>query len=237
MDSIGQEALDYLAAIKEAREANEKARSTPEGREYDDKLRAEHERDQLRDEIDRMKGVGIPGGTARALATGKGPDGSPLIVPEHEVRMLDHIAEGKLLMVVCGLVGTGKTVSACRWLNTRVDRWYVTAKDFCALSEKFDKDRALWSRYRDIKNLVLDEAGMETDERDQAKVEALLHHRYEEGLVTVVLANKAPKEFLKTYGDRLGRRVYAQGRMIVADEVLCPGEKRRQAGKQREMGL
>jgi DNA replication protein DnaC len=161
-----------------------------------------------------------------------------LVEPDFERELFKAMDDNVLLCLLLGVVGTGKTLSACRWLHEKGadSARYCRSKDVAALSPKYDGDRPALEALQSAPQLVIDEVGME-EERDWGKIEDLLHLRYEWRRPTVALANLKPKAFEQRYKERIARRVSALGKTIVARDVLCPGEKRRLMGRQEKLNV
>ena len=186
--------------------------------------------------IKRLEGgYSIPAVAATAIVDGWDEFGRKLITPPCEVKMRSALACHERLIVVCGLIGTGKTIAACRCLGEQEQGLYIKARSFAAWSAKMREDRWRVDAVIEQPFIVLDELAME-DERDRGKIEELLHERYEQKRITIALANKSPREVLDIYGERVARRVFAKGRRIVADVVLCPGELKRQGKAHQKQG-
>lgn len=169
----------------------------------------------------------IPEKIAKTIIEGKADDGSPMIVPEGEKEIRYALDAKRILILLLGIVGTGKTIAGCRWLVDQVGALYVKSREFCGYSEKMTVDRPFIQLYYKIPHLFLDELGTE-EERDIPKIRELLQTRFDNGFKTLVAINATPKEAEELLGKRVSRRLFALGKQIAFRQILCKGEKRRQ---------
>lgn len=221
-DSLG-EWMESINRIKAAQEEYELAhpKEVAEWRKREEKKTNECL-------IRKYLAYGIPDGIADELVIKNYP---PLPV---EQEMLSRLKAGSKIIILCGLLGTGKTIAACRWLSEAWDGEYVKAFDYCALSDHMDKDRERINTVRNVESLVLDELSMEV-ERDQYKIEALLHHRLDRRkLQTVVLINKSPNDARKHIGARITSRVFECGDFIGTKKIVRRGEIIRQNSESKK---
>ena len=170
---------------------------------------------------------GIPRAIAEVMINRKDEHGRRI----KGCRLMDDLksalSEGKRLIILSGIVGTGKTLTACFWLLKQYDGLYVKSRSICSLSDHQIEDRVELKKYATTNSLVIDEVTM-TDDRDRKRIESILHDRCDDNrLITVVCMHAAPKDASKILGDHLARRVAAYGKLIIAQEILCPGELRR----------
>lgn len=235
--------LALIYGLSRWREAQEAFLDTPQGQRLWEQQKAEEAAQSEREGLVPYTSRGIPRGTAVCLATNRAPpepgkeQGVVLVTPDFELELYDAMEGGARLAVLLGVVGTGKTISSCRWLSEQhpLSR-YVRSKEVAALNAKMSTDRPRLDELTMAPQLVLDEVGME-EEKDWHKLEDLLHQRYEEARPTVVCANMKPKAFEARYKERIARRLYALGQPIVARDIMCPGERRRLRGKQERMKI
>ena len=225
----GADFAGIMDAAERAWKAHQAFLETPEGR----KAREDHDREQLeRDEQEALlpyRRRRIPGLIAKAILYKCDHRGLDLRRTRLDDQLEFHLgSERQRLVLILGKVGTGKTMAACRWLAGVELGLYSTARHFCRLSGNMSDDRPDLRRHETAAALVLDEVGLE-DKKHRQRIEDLLHTRYEDDLPTVVIANMAPGEFLSAYGDRVDRRVWANGFKLNPTEVLCPGERKRQS--------
>ena len=192
------------------------------------KLAAEAEHNELREYVLR----GVPRGIASTLQKGSDQSGVKLYKPAFYGQMYRALQGGKVIVVLAGVLGAGKTIAACKWMMRQSDGLYVKARHYCAFSEKYSEDREQIEVYRRTMNLVLDEMSMEA-EQDTQKLGELVHDRYENARVTIMCVNKSPKEAESMLGERISSRIWEAGEIIPCTDILRRGEKIRQQRSKR----
>lgn len=219
MERLGDSMDAILSALEAARKAQEEyeAKHPREVAEWRQREAEKLKQDRLRP----YRACKIPPEVASLLAGGTLP---PLQVEE---ALRERLSGGKLIVVLCGLLGTGKTIAACRWLASCWDGLYVKLFDLAALSDHMDKDRPRIAEIRDVESLVIDECSLALD-KDQIKLEMLLHHRIDYGKQTIVIVDKSPSEALDHLGERITSRVWELGSVIPAKQIVRKGEIKRQ---------
>lgn len=219
MERMGDSMDAILRALEAARKAQEEyeAKHPKEVAEWRQREAEKLRKDRLRPYRARK----IPPEIASLLDSGNLP---PLKV---EDALRERLANGKLVVVLCGRLGTGKTIAACRWLVGCWDSLYVKLFEFAAWSDHMDRDRPLIAEVRDVESLVIDECSLALD-KDQIKLETLLHHRIDYGKQTIVIIDKSPSEALDHLGERIASRIWEVGSVIPAKQVVRQGEIKRQ---------
>jgi DNA replication protein DnaC len=215
MEKLGESLGDIMEAIKKLQEAQERHE-----RDYPEAVaewRAREAETRAADALRPYRACGVPVEIAKELAGG---NLAPLPL---EQKMLQALKQGIRIVVLCGTLGTGKTIAACRWVVAQWDGLYVKSYEYVALSDHMDKDRPRIEEIKSVESLVLDELAMEQD-RDAHKIEALVHHRYDHGLVTVLAINRSPAETEKHLGDRIMSRIYQSGAIISTEKIVRRGE-------------
>ena len=185
---------------------------------------------------DRLSIIGCPDAIADTIRAGKDEHGRRLITSEPERWLRDKMENGRRLMLLCGKLGTGKTMAACRWLADQqgTDSVFLfrLAVDVCRLSPDFSKTDPELRQLATVRVLVLDEVGTTQEEdKHRARLEGLLHRRFDAGLVTILLSNLTPSEFVDRYHARIVSRVYDSGGIYGCREVLRLGEQQRTGGQ------
>lgn len=184
--------------------------------------------------IKHMTARGFPRTAVVAAIDGRVQVGGSFIelVPMEDFDWLaDRAARGARLLALVGLMGTGKTFTATRWVMEQTDARFVLARDFYALSPNYEPDRIKAGRFQRCAVLVVDEIGWgEESEVQSARLEALFHVRFENGLVTVPIGNMDDSEFAARYGDRIMSRLLDMGAIRYCKTIMRRGERRRQEG-------
>lgn len=181
-------------AVTEKREAEEKEREA---------FIQRWEADQVRRKIEaRREGAGIPKRLWRLIDEPGGLEDSE---PLEAVKAF--LASGKTFLVVAGGVGPGKTVAGAWAIETRKGL-FVKAIDLTRTGT-YDEER--WEELRRASLLVIDDLG--TEPRDEkgwaaANFEALLDHRYDWELPTVMTTNLPFDAFRARYLSADGGRLY-----------------------------
>ena len=147
----------------------------------------------------------------------------------------------KRLIVLSGLVGTGKTVAACAWLHAwfrQKEHWRYSTKDDVATMvgrppvfitagalSRFEKyNGRLVEGLFEASRLVIDDLGVEfLDERGALKsfLEELINARYDYELETIITTNLSDQRFRERYEERFADRIREVGEfMSVGDTSL-----------------
>lgn len=213
-----------LESIAKARQAQERW-----GKQYPEEMRLMQLKDAARDrKAQRIKlfSRGIPLGIVKEIENQADRHGNPLVEIGIDRKLVKHVADGKILIFISGELGTGKTLTICRWVASVPESHYLPVRAFCKLSDHYDPDRERIDFCLHQPIIGLDELGME-EERDKYKVEAFLHDRYENGLLTVCGTNLTAEELFHRYGARIESRVWDHGKVVRCTQVMREGEQRR----------
>lgn len=130
-------------------------------------------------------------------------------------------------LVLCGGMGTGKTVAAA-WAISRNSGLYATTETFLRDFERWQKDRSyddktspMWARYKRSHLVVLDELGTEHDAALMTRAfERLIDSRQSRRReLTLVITNLSRADFIGrvqsgVYGARTLDRLRAQSRVV-----------------------
>jgi len=190
----------------------------------------------------RMEAADFPGLAIDAVMTGRDEQGEPLVLGEAEAWLRSCFEERQYLAALVGLVGTGKTVAACK-VAEEDDRGtlYTLAVDLVRAMDRYDRnrDRQLEQRARWTPILIVDECGtQEENGRDSAQLAGLVRRRFDAKKVTIMIGNlmafhsdeEEARNFEDLYGDPVMSRAYHSGGVHMCTEVLRKGEQRRQDG-------
>lgn len=168
----------------------------------------------------------IPDQISQTIIKGVNENGEKLVVTHNERAVLQAFKDKRILVLMLGPVGTGKTIAGCRWLVNQDGGLYVKSREFCSYSEKMTVDRPFIQLYYRIPHLFLEELATEED-KDIGKIRELLQQRFDNNLKTLVSINESPGEAEELLGKRVSRRLFALGKQIAFSKILCPGENRR----------
>lgn len=171
--------------------------------------------------------IGIPYIHSQAILTGKDEHGLRIVPLEPAQLFEKAIDSGKRLVFLVGKVGTGKTLLALKWLENYPISKYVKARKLCSFVERYDEDRARLNLYLKCRNLVIDEMGTER-EVDIGTLADHIHTRYEDGKITIGIANLNKAEVMSRYKDPIARRLWALGAVIECTKTVCPGQMERE---------
>ena len=222
MEKMGDSMAGILEAIENLKKAQDRyVKENPEAVAEWRKREAQKEKDE---KLGVYRAFKVPIELAKEIVF---DSPSPLPI---ERELFGRMACGKRIVAMCGMLGTGKTLASCRWLAGEWDGLYIKAFEYFALSDHMDSDRPKIDEVKNVDSLVVDELSMSL-EKDQHKLEALLHHRIDYGKKTVVIVDKSPGETMKHLGERISSRIWEDGAVISAKNIVRKGEIKRQAAK------
>lgn len=151
--------------------------------------------------------------TSRSSGLGKVRD-----YVESYVGSIDENFENNTGIYFCGSNGVGKTMLACFIVKEAYRHRYTAQR--VTFSEYVKKYTAMWGakspdekeqleelffqRYKAVEFLVLEEIGKELDTKAVRPIlEDLLRYREDEGFVTIICTNLAPKQLREIYGESI----------------------------------
>jgi DNA replication protein DnaC len=178
---------------------------------------------------ERIQALDLPMEILKAVRTGKDRHGTPIRQTDILARLTRVLEDGSDFVLMRGGPGTGKSMAAGLWLAHRPGRW-VSARRLAKLARSYKLEDG--EPYRVCAALVVDELGLEDDRDAEVLVEVLLE-RYAQRRPTIATANMDAAAFGARYGDAVVRRLWAAGTILDAQEVLCPGQLKRDAAQAR----
>jgi len=186
------------------------------------------EEQRARIEEARLLRQGFPDDAVEIMVRGT-EDGEHVAIVDDVV---DHwLAErsNKRLLALLGVLGTGKTLAACRWADQHGPAMFVRACEVYALSPKFSVDRERLDAIERAPMLIIDEM-MTTAETqaDSAQLSTLLQSRFAERRKTIAIGNGKLSEFVRRYGEVVESRMYQSGGYLPCSKIMRRGEILRQ---------
>lgn len=128
------------------------------------------------------------------------------------------VQSGKLLYILAGNPGCGKTVAAVSRLEDRETGLFVRAAELVELGSHFS-DRDLLSKYRRCGVLVVDDLGVEyRSEQMICRLDELIDSRASSGLPTIITTNMTAAEFRIRYQERIWSRIHQFGDYVELDD-------------------
>lgn len=135
--------------------------------------------------------------------------------------------DGKLLIVLHGAVGTGKSVASVQIAHDRLKACTASAFDrhggasgwSCYFASAYELGRAEFHREdlqriaKKVSLLIVDDLGTETD-HDARGLATLICNRFHDGKQTIATTNLHGEQFSKRYGPRLLDRATESGRYV-----------------------
>jgi DNA replication protein DnaC len=210
-------------------------------------LRAAERAERAADLRAQMKSWRFPDFAVEAIIDGRNDKGEPLATSQADrfIRTAMGVPS-TLFVVLVGLLGTGKTLAACRWAvgligppgASRPDVIYCRALEIFSRSPRQLKDRQWLRRVETCDVLVVDECGTDEEREgdDSPQLAGLWLRRFDDNRRTVVLANLTQEHFETRYDQAIMSRLYHRGGLEPCTEVMRRGEKRRQRQQQKGKG-
>lgn len=139
-------------------------------------------------------------------------------------------------LLMCGSLASGKSVAAVETLRLRLEEHtsiysslvkFICATEMSRLTAHNYKTAEQIELLKKVPMLVVDDAGAETtNDVIRQNMFEILNARYANMLRTVLTTNLPPSSkdnsdsFLKSYGDRVARRIREDGEVVVLKEAL-----------------
>lgn len=162
-------------------------------------------------ELMRYRRALVPSAIAKLIASG-----------QRSLRRTDALDEllardSKLVIVLAGNPGSGKTVAACTRLGERDGGRLVRGTELVELGADW-RDRKALAAIRSASVLVIDDLGVEYREAKLAsRLDDILDARISAKLQTVITTNLAAKAFEGRYGGRVWSRLHQHGAYVELD--------------------
>jgi DNA replication protein DnaC len=207
MSNLGESLKDIMARTVELFESPEHQEKLAREAAQREELKREQRKTELRIKLRRAD---VPRRIASLLAEGGLDETSAM-------RSAGEHSE-KLVLVLAGNPGSGKTVAACSAMLEAQSARLVRATEISELGTEYAA-RMFLAELRKVGLLVLDDLGIEQGEkRMSARLDDLVDARVSAHLRTIITSNLPGSVFSQRYGARIWSRIVGHGAYIELDD-------------------